>query len=188
MRVLRYRAFVVVIACAMRSSASAQVHHLKELSDQSKRSRRSTRSRTVVLMPGGILEEHGPYLPSFTDGYFNESVAQRLAEAIVARPGWNVVMFPTIPLGVGGANEIGRQHVFPGTYAVRSTTLRAVFMDLATELGEQGFRWIFIVHTHGAPNHNRMLDQAGDYFRDTYGGHMVHLMGLLPLATATMAA
>ena len=25
-----------------------------------------------------------------------------------------------------------------------------------------------------------MLDQAGDYFRDTYGGHMVHLMGLLP--------
>jgi creatinine amidohydrolase len=55
-------------------------------------------------------------------------------------------------------------------------------MDLATELGEQGFRWIFIVHTHGAPNHNRMLDQAGDYFRDTFGGHMVHLMGLLPAA------
>jgi creatinine amidohydrolase len=52
-----------------------------------------------------------------------------------------------------------------------------VFSDT---LGEQRFRWIFIVHAHGAPNHNRMLDQAGDYFRDTYGGHMVHLMGLLP--------
>jgi creatinine amidohydrolase len=178
MRVLRYRAFVVIVACAMASSANAQIHQLKELSTE--RIAALDRSRTVVLMPGGILEEHGPYLPSFTDGYFNESVAQRLAEAIVARPGWNVVMFPTIPLGVGGANEIGRKHVFPGTYAVRSTTLRAVFMDLATELGEQGFRWIFIVHTHGAPNHNRMLDQAGDYFRDTYGGHMVHLMGLLP--------
>ncbi|HET8677666.1 MAG TPA: creatininase family protein, partial [Blastocatellia bacterium] len=111
--------------------------------------------------------------------YFNEWVTQRLAEAIVARPGWNVVIFPTIPLGVGGANEIGRKHVFPGTYAVRSTTLRAVFMDLGTELGEQGFRWVFIVHGHGAPNHKRMLDQAGDYFRDTYGGHMVHLMGLV---------
>ena len=25
--------------------------------------------KTVVLIPGGILEEHGPYLPSYTDGY-----------------------------------------------------------------------------------------------------------------------
>jgi creatinine amidohydrolase/Fe(II)-dependent formamide hydrolase-like protein len=86
------------------------------------------------------------------------------------------MIFPTIPLGVGGANEIGRKHVFYGRYAVRSTTLRAVFMDLATELGEQGFRWVFIVHGHGAPNHQRMLEQAGDYFHDTYGGHMVHLL------------
>jgi creatinine amidohydrolase len=179
MQVLRYRAFVVVVAFSMASSADAQIHQLKELSTE--RIAALDRSRTVVLMPAGIMEEHGPYLPSFSDGYFNEALAQRLAEAIVARPGWSVVMFPTIPLGVGGANEIGRKHVFPGTYAVRSTTLRAVFMDLATELGEQGFRWIFIVHAHGAPNHNRMLDQAGDYFRDTYGGHMVHLAGLLPV-------
>src|SRR4029453_7865936 len=51
-------------------------------------------------------------------------------------------------------------------------------MDLATELGEQRFRWVFIVHGHGAPLHNRVLDEAGDYFRDNYAGHMVHLMGL----------
>jgi creatinine amidohydrolase/Fe(II)-dependent formamide hydrolase-like protein len=57
-------------------------------------------------------------------------------------------------------------------------------MDLGGELGEQGFRWIFVVHGHGAPNHNRMLDDAGDYFHDTYGGWMVHLRGLLPVASA----
>jgi creatinine amidohydrolase/Fe(II)-dependent formamide hydrolase-like protein len=92
----------------------------------------------------------------------------------------SVLIFPTIPLGHEGANEIGGIHVFPGTYSVRRTTLRAIFMDLATELGEQGFRRIFIVHGHGAPFHNLMLDQAGDYFRDTYGGKMVHLRGLEP--------
>jgi len=53
-------------------------------------------------------------------------------------------------------------------------------MDLAGELGEQGFRWVFIIHGHGAPHHNLMLDQAGDYFRDTYDGRMVHLRGLQP--------
>jgi creatinine amidohydrolase len=92
----------------------------------------------------------------------------------------SVLLFPTIPLGHEGANEIGATHVFPGTYSVRRTTLRAIFMDVATELGAQGFRWIFIFHGHGAPFHNLMLDQAGDYFRDTYGGHMVHIRGLEP--------
>lgn len=138
--------------------------------------------RTVVILTGGILEQHGPHLPSFTDGYSNEWLAQKLSEEIVARPGMSVLMFPTIPLGHGGANEIAGKYVFPGTYSVRRTTLRAVFMDLATELGEQGFRQIFVVHGHGAPFHNLMLDQAGDYFRDTYGGRMVHLRGRLPTA------
>src|SRR6188768_4018398 len=51
-------------------------------------------------------------------------------------------------------------------------------MDLATEFGDQGFRRLFLVHAHGGPAHNRALDDAGDYFRDTYGGRMIHLAGL----------
>ncbi len=27
------------------------------------------KTKTVVLIPGGILEAHGPYLPIFSDGY-----------------------------------------------------------------------------------------------------------------------
>ena len=54
-------------------------------------------------------------------------------------------------------------------------------MDLASELGEQGFRWIFVVHVHGAPLHIRALDQASDYFHDIYGGRMVNLWGLVPV-------
>jgi creatinine amidohydrolase/Fe(II)-dependent formamide hydrolase-like protein len=158
------------------ATAHSQIHYVARMNTQQIRA--LDRDKTVIVLPGGILEQHGPYLPSFADGYRNEWTSQRLAEAIVAKPGWQVVIFPTVPLGVGGANEIGRKHVFPGTYAVRSTTLRAVFMDLATELGEQGFRWIFVVHAHGAPNHNRMLQQACDYFQDVYGGHMVHLTNL----------
>ncbi len=61
------------------------------------------------------------------------------------------------------------------------STLRAVYMDLANELGPQGFRWIFLIHNHGAPNHHKALNQASDYFHDIYGGSMVHLFGLTPL-------
>jgi creatinine amidohydrolase/Fe(II)-dependent formamide hydrolase-like protein len=141
------------------------------------------RQTTVIIVPGGVLEEHGPYLPSYTDGYANERLTEVLAAAIAARSGWTAVVFPAIPLGSGGANVIGAKYSFPGSYGVRPAVLRAIFMDLATEFGEQGFRWIFVVHGHGGPQ-NRVLDEAGDYFRDTYGGHMVHLMGLRPAKMA----
>jgi creatinine amidohydrolase/Fe(II)-dependent formamide hydrolase-like protein len=98
--------------------------------------------------------------------------------AIARRPGWTAVVFPAIPLGVSGANAAGGKFPFPGTYAVRPETLRAIFMDLGADFGEQGFRWIFLMHMHGAPEHNRALDEAGEYFRDTYGGRMINLTGL----------
>jgi creatinine amidohydrolase/Fe(II)-dependent formamide hydrolase-like protein len=138
------------------------------------------RSRTVVLMPGGVLEQHGPHLPSFTDGYMNEWWTRRIAEAIAARPGWQVVVFPMLPLGDGGANEIGGHYVWPGSYGLRLETLRAVYMDFASELGHQGFKWIFVVQNHGSPMHNKMLDEAAEYFGETFGGVMVNLTGLAP--------
>ena len=159
-------------------TANAQVFRVAQMN--SEQIRALDKQKTVVILPGGVLEEHGPHLPSYSDGYMNEWLTEKLAKTIVARPGWAVLVFPTIPLGHGGANEIGGKYVFPGTYSVRRATLRGIFMDLATELGEQGFRWVFVLHAHGAPFHNLMLDQAGDYFRDTYGGRMVNLHGLEP--------
>src|SRR5215472_11004049 len=153
--------------------AAGQIYKLAEMN--TRQIRALDRQRTVVLIPGGILEEHGPYLPSYTDGYAIEAYTRALATAIVARPGWTVVVFPQIPLGNDPANTIGAKRVFPGSYPVRMATLRAIYMDLANELGDQGFRWIFLVHNHGAPNNHKALNQASDYFHDVYGGTMVHL-------------
>jgi creatinine amidohydrolase/Fe(II)-dependent formamide hydrolase-like protein/ketosteroid isomerase-like protein len=105
-----------------------------------------------------------------------------LADGVVAKkPEWTALLFPPASVGASGYNEIGRHFVFPGTYAVRPSTLKAMYMDLATELGEQGFKWIMVVHVHGSPLHIAALDEAGDYFRDAYGGRMVNLWGLLPV-------
>jgi creatinine amidohydrolase len=159
------------------SSLSAQMLRLTDLNTTQIET--LDRARTVILMPGGVLEQHGPYLPAFSDGFMNEWWTERLGEAL-AREGWTVVVFPMLPLGDGGANEIGRKYHFPGSYGIRVSTLRAVYMDLATELGEQGFRWILVLQNHGSPVHNLTIDQAGDYFRDSYGGQMVNLTGLEP--------
>lgn len=139
-------------------------------------------TKTAVLIPGGILEEHGPYLPSGTDCYSAEAYVDSLARSIVERPGWSVVIFPQIPLGSDPANSIGQVWRFPGSYPVRMDTMRAVYMDLASALGEQGFRWIFLVLTHAAPTSHKALAQVSDYFHDLYGGTMVDLLGLQPLS------
>ena len=161
---------------------SAQILDVRELN--SVEIQRLDREHTAVLLQGGILEEHGPYLPSYSDGFQSEFVATRLAETIVARPGWTVLRFPVIPLGTMPANDIGREFTFAGSYPVRMTTLRSIYMDLADDLGEAGFKWIFAVNLHGAPPHNRALDEAASYFNDTFNGHMVNLTGLTRVAGA----
>ena len=48
-----------------------------------------------------------------------ERRTEELANAIVERPGWKVLIFPLIPLGTGPANTLGQKYVFPGSYTVR---------------------------------------------------------------------
>ena len=84
--------------------AAAQVYALADMN--TRQIQALDRQRTVVLIPGGILEEHGPYLPSYTDGYAVEAYTRALATAIVARPGWTVVVFPQGP----GEHDRGETH------------------------------------------------------------------------------
>jgi creatinine amidohydrolase/Fe(II)-dependent formamide hydrolase-like protein/ketosteroid isomerase-like protein len=162
------------------SAAAAQVVRVADLNTRQVRA--LDREKTVVFLPGGMLEEHGPYLPAFTDGILSDRLTAEITQGVAAKkPDWTVLLFPPVSVGASGYNEIGRQFVFAGTYAVRPSTLKAMYMDLANQLGEQGFKWIMVVHVHGSPLHIAALDEAGDYFRDTYGGRMVNLWGLLPV-------
>ncbi len=159
----------------------SQIYYLAELNVQ--QIRLLDRNKTAVLIPGGVLEEHGPFLPCSTDTLGSERLTCKLAESIAQRPGWSVLIFPTIPLGYSAANWIGGRDSFPGTYTIGATTLRAVIMDLASELGEQGFRWIFYINQHIPPGEQKKaIHQACAYFNDVYGGKMIHLLGFIDLS------
>jgi hypothetical protein len=93
------------------TAAQSNILQLKELTSPQIQS--LDKSKTVVLIPGGILEEHGPSLPSFSDGYWNEKLTDTIAKAIAARKDWDVVVFPIIPLGNSGANDVGLKYSFP---------------------------------------------------------------------------
>ena len=174
------RSLVLTLLLAGAAPLPAQVVRVGELN--ARQIAALDRARTVVILQGGMLEEHGPYLPAFTDGILSARLTDAVSQGIASsKPGWTVLVFPPISVGASGYNEIGGRFVFPGTYAIRPATLRALFMDLAGELGEQGFRWIMVVHVHGSPLHIGAIDDAGDWFREAYGGTMVNLWGLIPV-------
>jgi creatinine amidohydrolase len=170
---IAYWCLVVILCGHFALPAEGQIRRIAELSVTDIQA--MDHSQTIVIIPAGLFEEHGPYLPSFSDGYENEWLSLHVAEALVTKTSRPILLFPTIPLGVGSPEDFGARQPFSGSYTVRPATLRTIFMDLGDALGRDGFRWIFILDSHGSPSHNRSLLEAGNYFHDTYGGRMVPL-------------
>ena len=42
-------------------------------------------ARRVVILPGGILEQHAGHSPAYTDGFMNQHILDSLANAIAGR-------------------------------------------------------------------------------------------------------
>lgn len=135
------------------------------------------RAHTAVLIPAGIVEEQGTLLPTGAEVFRSDRLAADIATAIAARPGWTALLLPTIPLGSGAFDRRTGRAGFGGSLPVRAATMQAIFSDIATALGEQGFVHLFVIDGHGDANHARALDAVGDWFGDTFRGRMIHLLG-----------
>ena len=71
---------LLLVLCCTASPAGAQILRLTDLNAAQLRA--LDRSKTVVLLTGGMLEEHGPYLPACTDGILSERLTQEIAQSI----------------------------------------------------------------------------------------------------------
>jgi creatinine amidohydrolase len=137
------------------------------------------RERTLLILPVGMIEEHGPHLPVGADTYGVTYEANE-ASTRVSRslPDWNIVLMPPITYGHSGANVIGNMLVHPGTYGIRQSTLRSLVADLGGQIAQNGFKWIFVMNGHAAPTHNIAINEACDFISETFRVTMLHLTGL----------
>ena len=112
------------------------------------------RARTAVVLTVSPLEEHGPHLPVGVDAFAARHFARAVAERLVAeRPGWSVVLVPTLHLGSFTFESVG-------TVSVRQRVVRDVVVDYGRSFARSGFRWIFVANGHGGPGHLTALDEA----------------------------
>lgn len=128
------------------------IHRLEELSTPELDA--LDRARTVVILTVSPLETHGPHLPlgvdAFTARHFSESIAGRL---VAGRPGWSVVLAPTLHLGSFTFDTVG-------TVAVRQRVVRDAVVDYGSAFGRAGFRHVLVSNGHGGPGHLVALEEA----------------------------
>jgi len=147
------------------------VHLLEELSSPALDA--LPRERTVVILTASPLETHGPHLPLGVDAYTGRYFAQAMAERLVAeRPGWHVVLAPTLHLGTFAFETVG-------TVTMRQRVVRDLLVDYGSALARTGFRHILISNGHGGPGHLVALEEASAIVSRRYRVTMASVTGYL---------
>ena len=134
----------------------------------------------LVLLPLGVLEEHGPHLCLGTDIYTAHLhclfVKQRLEEK-----GLSVVIAPPIYWGI--CQSTGS---FIGSFRIRKETMKALLFDILATLAEFGFRNVYGLNAHGDIEQNVTLIEAFREAREklnlnagyTFSESLLHHYGL----------
>ena len=128
------------------------VHELAQLTWEEVRD--LDRARTIVVLPIGALEAHGPHLPLDTDVIIATAMARAGAHRLAARG--SVVLI--LPAFAYTAATFGAE--FHGTLSIAGVTVTAVVIDVARSLSEQGFRLLAIANAHLDPEHLTALNEA----------------------------
>jgi mycofactocin precursor peptide peptidase len=96
-----------------------------------------TAGTSLVLVPVGSVEQHGPHLPLDTDTVIATAVAAALAERLGG------VVAPPLFYGSSGEHQM-----FPGTCSIGTPALQTVFVELVRSIRTWADRVVF-VNGHG---------------------------------------
>jgi creatinine amidohydrolase len=106
----------------------------------------------VALWPVGAVEPHGPHAPLGTDTLISVGMCERAAARLD-----NAVVLPPLPFGV---TRYGA--AFAGAIGISEQTLRAVVLDVAKSVADNGFRRLVIVNNHFEPEQVATLRAAAE--------------------------
>jgi creatinine amidohydrolase len=110
--------------------------------------------RALVILPVGVVEEHGAHLPLGLDSFAAEVYAEAAAPDLEEK-GYEVVIAPTISYGVARAAID-----FPGTLSLEPETLRALVVEIGRSLARHGLDRLVILNGHRDLSHMKALDEA----------------------------
>ncbi len=112
----------------------------------------------TVIIPIGSVEAHGPHLPLATDLYTIYEVCKLVAERI------KVLVAPPVYYGLCRSTK-----PLSGTVSIKGEILKALLLNIISELYRQGFRNFFILSGHAGGTHGAYLIDTAETFIELHG-------------------
>lgn len=108
----------------------------------------------LVILPVGVVEEHGAHLPLGLDAFAAEAYAEAAAPHLEEK-GYTVIVAPTFSYGVAL-----QALDFPGTLTLRPDTLTSLITDVGRSLARHGLKRQVILNGHRDGAHMKALGDA----------------------------
>jgi creatinine amidohydrolase len=122
------------------------------------------KENTVIVLPTGAMEQHGPHLPCAVDTIICSGV---MGHALARLPA-GVPAFAMAPITYGKSEE----HLhFPGTITLTGETLLATMKEIGESVYRAGFRKLLIVNGHGGQP--QVMEMAAREMRLRHGDYIV---------------
>jgi len=103
---------------------------------------RAEAGKSILVLPIGTVEQHGPHLPLTVDMQIPARIASALAEEV------DGIVAPAISYGARSQPRSGGGPGFAGTISVRGSVLTDYLQDVIAGYISSGFRAIVILNGH----------------------------------------
>lgn len=117
--------------------------------------------RSILIVPIGAIEHHGPHLPLVTDALMAEAAATATV-AVGVEAGLDLWQLPTLPVG-----KSDEHYWAPGTLWLTAATLMAVLEDLGRSVATTPANKIVFMNGHGG--NIALLQVANRQLRRMFG-------------------
>jgi len=121
-----------------------------------------------IIVPIGVIEQHGYHLPLKTDAILAEGIGRLIGE----RTG--ILVAPVIYSSFSGGG-------LPGTINISPAVMSLVISDTLLSLASQGFRNFYLFLCHGGSENDRALDNALKLLLRTNPAFSKAMIALMPL-------
>jgi creatinine amidohydrolase len=115
---------------------------------------RAAEEKAIILLPTGVIEEHGPHLPLGVDVYGSYLIA-KMTRAELNRKGISSLIAPPFYWGMNNCTAS-----FAGSFTVREETMISLIWDIMNSLKRWGFKNVFVMNHHYDEAQNRTLKTA----------------------------
>lgn len=123
----------------------------------------AAKSHSVVLIPLGVIEEHGPHMACGSDIYATY-LHCRLIQNELLKKNLPSIIAPPFYWGINTSTRN-----FPGSFDMKPETMKALLTDILVNLKQWGFTNIYYVNSHGEVGHNLVILKSAKESKQSLG-------------------